>query len=328
MTTRIHTADLEELIAEANHASWFSAQDAGITERTYSNVTLLGEGSYTELFFEGIHIGYGDLALRQPTKLYIESEIETVEMHFLLDGETVTKSQETGEVVQFGANQHNIYHIRGFKGNSDWSNKSRLRVFEVNLFPSIFDKYLPQRGAIFENLRKRLYKEEPSQLLDHNLPITPPMRQIIWEILNCRRQGVFKKMFIEAKVIELLMLQFEQISARESDSFRHLEKSDVEKMYAVKEIILKNVSNPISLIDLARQVGTNEFTLKKGFKALFGTTVFGYWQEVKMQEAKKLLLEEPYSVSAVSERIGYKNPQHFSTAFKKFYGFSPSKLKD
>ena len=134
-------------------------------------------------------------------------------------------------------------------------------------------------------------------------------------------------MFIEAKVIELLMLQLEQISANACDTFCNLKKVDVEKMYAVKEIILKNIVTPISLIDLAQQVGTNEFTLKKGFKEVFGTTVFGFWNDLKMQESKTLLFEQKLSVSEVSARIGYKNPQHFSTAFKKYFGISPSQLR-
>jgi AraC-like DNA-binding protein len=43
-----------------------------------------------------------------------------------------------------------------------------------------------------------------------------------------------------------------------------------------------------------------------------------------MEYAKQLLSEQSLTVSEVSERIGYKNQRHFSTAFKKKYGFSPS----
>jgi len=123
------------------------------------------------------------------------------------------------------------------------------------------------------------------------------------------------------------MLQLEQISEHHCYTFCTLKKADVEKMYQAKEFILKNLSTPCSLINIAQQVGTNEFTLKKGFKEVFGTTVFGFWNDVKMQEAKRLLLENKMNVSEVSEQIGYKNPQHFSTAFKKYFGTSPSQLK-
>ena len=79
--------------------------------------------------------------------------------------------------------------------------------------------------------------------------------------------------------------------------------------------------------NLARQAGTNEFTLKKRFKEIFGTTVFGYWNNLKMEKARHMLLHEDVPVSLVAEKTGYKNQPHFSTAFKKKYGIFPGKLK-
>ncbi len=44
-----------------------------------------------------------------------------------------------------------------------------------------------------------------------------------------------------------------------------------------------------------------------------------------MEKAKNILLNNKISVSEVSEIIDYKNPQHFSSAFKKKFGISPCK---
>lgn len=248
-------------------------------------------------------------------------------MHFTLCGDTLTKNYDTGSSFEFGCNQHNIFYTKGFKGLSEWSNQSKMKVFEVNLLPSFFEKYLPNNTQAFEDFRSQLHRSPQAQLCKHNLHITPQMLFIIREILDSQRQGAFKRMFIEAKVIELLMLQLEQISEHHCETFCSLKKADIEKMHQAKEIISNNLSTPCSLINIAQQVGINEFTLKKGFKEVFGTTVFGFWNDIKMQEAKRLLLEQSLTVSEVSEQIGYKNPQHFSTAFKKYFGISPSQLK-
>ena len=72
---------------------------------------------------------------------------------------------------------------------------------------------------------------------------------------------------------------------------------------------------------------TNSFKLKKQFKMVFNTSVFHYLTELRMEYAKQLILEEEYSVALVSEELGYKNPQHFTVAFKKIFGYLPSKLK-
>lgn len=151
------------------------------------------------------------------------------------------------------------------------------------------------------------------------------MFQIIQDIINCERKGLFKKMFLEAKVIELLLLQLEQIYDN-TIANSLIKKSEVEKIYAVRDYILDNLTQNCSLIDLAHKVGTNEFTLKKGFKELFGTTVFGFWNDAKMEEARKMLRTKELSIGEIADVIGYKNPQHFTAAFKRKYGVVPSRI--
>jgi AraC-like DNA-binding protein len=81
------------------------------------------------------------------------------------------------------------------------------------------------------------------------------------------------------------------------------------------------------LRSLARQFGINEFKLKKGFRELFGATVFGYIHTLKMHHARTMMEEAGASVSQAASRTGYKNANHFSAAFKKQFGMSPSALR-
>lgn len=326
MKTKIYSNELNEMLFEADYPEMFFNTESGITERFFSSNFFLGNGNYQEVYFEGVHIAYRDISLSKHTILNFDSDFETVEMHFTLCGNSISH-QDNKKMTEFGCNQHNIIYVKNFKGQIEWPDANNMKVFEVNLLPAFFEKFLPNNTKAFENFRHQLYQSRQSQLCKHNLQITPQMLFIIREILDSQRQGAFKRMFIEAKVIELLMLQLEQISNHNCDTFCSLKKSDIDKMYQAKEVILKNLSTPCSLINIAQQVGTNEFTLKKGFKEVFGTTVFGFWNDVKMQQAKRLLLENSMTVSEVSEQIGYKNPQHFSTAFKKYFGTNPSQLK-
>jgi len=199
MKTRLHSSDLQELLVENFYPANFISESSGIEERVYPTETIFGTGFYKELFFEGIHFGYGDIALAKPTQLFIESDMETVEMHFTLCGDTLTKNIDTGSSFEFTCNQHNIFYTNGFKGLSEWSNQSKMQVFEVNLLPSFFEKYLPNNIKAFEEFRTQLYQSRQSQLCKHNLQITPQMLFIIREIMDSQRQGAFKKMFIEAK---------------------------------------------------------------------------------------------------------------------------------
>jgi AraC-like DNA-binding protein len=67
--------------------------------------------------------------------------------------------------------------------------------------------------------------------------------------------------------------------------------------------------------------------LKKGFKELSGTTVFGFCNDVKMGQARKMLLSNKKTVGEVADLLGYKNLTHFSAAFKRKYEVVPSAFK-
>ncbi|MEM8507661.1 MAG: AraC family transcriptional regulator [Bacteroidota bacterium] len=328
MKTRICGTDFNEMLLEASYPNWFKDETEVLLERSFSANIFLGKGAYKEVFFEGVHIGYGNLELSKHTIFNFESEFETVEMHFTLNGTTVTTSEYFNDTIRFSPGSHNVFYSNGFSGVSEWSSRSPLRIFEINMTPEFFEKYLPEGHLFFDNFKKAMSDRKSAVLSNRNYPVTMEMYAIINEIIQCRRHGIFKRMFLESKVISLLLLQLEQIAMyNKTNTINGIKKGDVEKMYAVKELLDMNFKKTDTLIDLARKVGTNEYTLKKGFKALFGTSVFQYWKGIRLETAKHMLTEEGLSVKEVSRKIGYKNPQHFTTAFKKQFGVVPSAIR-
>ncbi len=328
MKLRLHNRDIEELMLERSFPTNFQLDPStGILENIYDGRLLGFNGFYREIFMENIHIGYGDMTVFQDTELGFDSEMETVELHFALFGKTHTEDFESKQSYLFGYNHHNIIYTHGFRGRSLFSANKNIKLFEINLTTHFFKQFLPRDVKYFQPFLQAIEQKKTSSISNHNFIITTPMQLIIREILGCQRKGVFKRMFLQAKVIELLLLQLEQMLSSHNETFYSIKPRDVERMYAVREHILTHLNGSYTLTNLAQQFGTNEFTLKKGFKEVFGTTVFNFWSEAKMEEAKKMLLEGELNISQVSDKIGYKNPQHFSTAFKRKFGYVPSQLK-
>ena len=79
--------------------------------------------------------------------------------------------------------------------------------------------------------------------------------------------------------------------------------------------------------ELSRIAGINEFKLKRGFKEVFGQTVFGYLNDERMDLAKSDLLEKQKSITEIAFELGFSSVQHFSNAFKKKFGVSPRGVK-
>jgi len=85
--------------------------------------------------------------------------------------------------------------------------------------------------------------------------------------------------------------------------------------------------DPPSLLTLAHRVGLNDFKLKRGFREVYQTTVFGYVRMLRMEKALSLLEAGEMNVGEVASATGYSNFGHFSEAFRKRFGVSPRDFK-
>ncbi|MCF0147231.1 MAG: helix-turn-helix transcriptional regulator [Clostridium sp.] len=95
--------------------------------------------------------------------------------------------------------------------------------------------------------------------------------------------------------------------------------------------IIKYVDNKyysdLKLEDLAKMFNYNSSYLGKLFKDTTGTSFNTYLDNVRIEEAKKLLLEDKFKVYEVCEKVGYKNIDYFYYKFKKYVGISPLNYK-
>ncbi|MFC0516108.1 helix-turn-helix transcriptional regulator [Mucilaginibacter angelicae] len=163
-------------------------------------------------------------------------------------------------------------------------------------------------------------KKHPHHLIKKDL--TAKAQSISKNILDNSQTPYIKRLLLEAGIVELLIKQHQPDEINMLPAFSNADKA---RLLEAKIIVEQNLKYPCSLIELSRKTGLNDFKLKKGFKALFGSTVFGYLAERRMNLAYKLL-KEGRSVSDVAETVGYKNAHHFTAAFKKHFDLLPSKV--
>lgn len=93
-----------------------------------------------------------------------------------------------------------------------------------------------------------------------------------------------------------------------------LKRDTIAKIYYAKEILQARLENPPLLSELAQQVGVSETTLQKGFQMQFGTTVFGYLTNQRMEQAYQLLKNSALTVAEVANIVGYFHLGHFAVA--------------
>lgn len=135
-------------------------------------------------------------------------------------------------------------------------------------------------------------------------------------------------MYLFSKSIEFLVLQAETCNAALVPSYTYVKtKYDQECIMYAREYVMNKLETPPSLSELSKIVGINEYKLKRGFKEIFGNTVFGYLSDVRLEMAKNDLFVSKKTVNEIASALGYSSVQHFSNAFKKKFGLPANKLK-
>ena len=89
----------------------------------------------------------------------------------------------------------------------------------------------------------------------------------------------------------------------------------------------ENIYNPITLQDLYGRFFVGKSKMNAIFRECTGKSPKEYFNDLKMQEAKRLLRESDMSVSEMTDKLCYSGIQNFSRAFKKATGFSPMEYK-
>jgi AraC-like DNA-binding protein len=151
------------------------------------------------------------------------------------------------------------------------------------------------------------------------------MIHIIRNLLSARYDGKLQDIYCDLQVSTLLMIALIGLHGRDEKANDRLSlgPADIEKIEAGRRYLLRNMDHPPTLTRLAREIGLNDCKLKKAYKQLYGTTVFGDFHQARMEKARKLLEETDESIVGIAELAGYRNVSSFSVAFKKYFGCTP-----
>jgi AraC family transcriptional regulator, transcriptional activator of the genes for pyochelin and ferripyochelin receptors len=185
---------------------------------------------------------------------------------------------------------------------------------------------LPENELWADTLKARIERRERI-MGNQALPINLVQEHALHTIFNCPLSGKLGELMIETSIIQLILLQLHGLFGQGAEVAGALSKQDVGIIHEMKAYLTDNFLQDHSMNHLSRQFGVNANKLMALFRKTFGKSIFEYISELRMKHAMHLLRENNLRVIDVSRTIGYKNPNHFSTAFKKHYGITPSELK-
>ena len=193
--------------------------------------------------------------------------------------------------------------------------------------PDFFQHLSERYTEYFGSAYLRFGRGETFFIAPKNLSIPIALSVALNDLEVSQMMGNASPMYLEAKVTECLSLFMRETEGKEPVNAKILVFSDRYKIYQARDIICSEYLNPPSLHDLALRVGTNECTLKAGFKEAFRTTVFNYLFDYRMNIAIHYLLDTNKSIGEVAGLVGYEHQAHFCTAFKRKFNVTPSEYR-
>ncbi|WP_326981418.1 AraC family transcriptional regulator [Chryseobacterium sp. MYb264] len=243
---------------------------------------------------------------------------------FLLSNDIHLEANDCGANFLFKKNQY-ILHYSSMDSSAElWAeNQDCLKYVQIKInYNYIFNLINPEanreNAEILESMIKNnfifLHKETPPDM-------TVEMHMILREIVSYSKKGVMLKLFIEAKLIKLLILIFEQFNSKD-DTHKIPQAPSI-----IKKYIDENYHRNIKAEEIGKLIGMNQNKIRKEFKSQYQITMTDYISELRMLKAKKLIINKDMMIKEIAIECGYEYVQNFTRAFKKKFGVSPEKLR-
>lgn len=203
-----------------------------------------------------------------------------------------------------------------------------IETFGVNFKKDVFLQFAEASHPALTKFADKIASGESCILSDRWGGINTKLQLALNQATHNIYTGSIQNNFILSKAIELLVYAVEacEYVNNQSES-EYLSRSDKEKVIAARDFVNTNIQNPPNLSEISRHVSLNEFKLKSGFKTLFGSTIFQYTTEQRLQLAAQLVRNTHTKINEIAADLGYATPQHFNNAFKQKYNITPKKMR-
>lgn len=282
-------------------------------------------GTVRQIQLNGFCLIIKDIKIPAGYTVQVTANATVFKLHFELEGDySYTPASKSSPVMKIPGGHFNILYFTNLDGTLSYNTTSR-KTLEVLFTKDFLEKAAGEDyDESLRGLNRYIEKGENFMFWEKSRSIPLELQQNIQELISCRYCGHIKKIYLEARITALLLNLL--VNPTAEDEARALSKPEYAGIQRVEEYIRKDFNRNITIADLAPIAGINTSKLKQRFKQVHGTTIFKYITRIRMERAKEWITTEKLSISEAAYKVGYKNPQHFTVAFKKYYGYLPSSL--
>ena len=289
---------------------------------SYGSVGPFGHVLLQQLGGEDISVVYHSLQFTRDEEIVFRIEEPVICLQVILHNSYYFDTRQLGS---------GVLHERGmsFSYVPDVHTTFKFRSQELYTHLSIYyqKKHLMPLVSGIPGLLSFLAKVtvgQPARFDEHYITADTSILSVIDNILECTYQGHIREVYIGHLCTELLLLTLVRMAGDPSSATGVISEEDAIHVYKVREMILGDLGNYVSLTSLAEQLGLSVYKLNHGFKAIYGMGVTEFLLEARMKRAHQVLIETDMPIGVIARESGYTHPHAFSLAFKKYFGYTPA----
>ncbi|MFN8253489.1 MAG: AraC family transcriptional regulator [Ferruginibacter sp.] len=160
----------------------------------------------------------------------------------------------------------------------------------------------------------------------HIEPLDPDYLKLMEELWNAEKDDPLQNIFLQNRVTLLIERFFSRLYSKSNllEGKFDLTSDTINRLITVEKMLVADFSKlPPTIDQFSKIVSMSSTSLKKGFKTMYGDSIYSYYQKQRLQKAKELLLSGKFNVRQTAEAIGYTNVSNFTSAFKKQFKNAP-----
>ncbi|HAA23956.1 MAG TPA: hypothetical protein DCP28_36200 [Cytophagales bacterium] len=275
-----------------------------------------GEGTCRTYTFGGLQVNLLEASLNGPLYSNFRVNEPVMEFGFVAQGTLLVHRCLEPHPAVVEAQESYQEYLQEFRARFHYLPEEPFRGLRIS-----FNRDFLDRHQLQAQYGQFLHTEKHQRVQTQSYKT----QEIIEEMLADPKEGTLKRLFLESRVLELMTIQLDH--TLNADSAPTATDQVVKKVHAARALIERDLATSLTIPQIARQVGLNEGTLKREFKKAFGQGLFEHGQTLRMEKACEWLVSGTQPIYAIAEALGYQNATHFTHAFKKHTGITPSKYR-
>jgi AraC-like DNA-binding protein len=166
---------------------------------------------------------------------------------------------------------------------------------------------------------------------DDFLGITTMNKKIVQILLDIQppedaEKLVLEKVYLKGNVYRLLSIFLIHLVNRHNASYREASPDYKQVMMLDKMIVSNGLRSIPTIENAASEVYMSPSKFKGAFKEVFGDNYYHYYKELRLQQARSLLMDRTLTIKGIAYGLGYASADSFCKAFTQRFGAKPGSL--